>query len=276
MPAQTFQSILAAAVAELAETGYVSEDRLAFWQRRLREAAEAVMMSDVQLEQMLRDSLVTTYRRLVDQGVAYRHHPQVAKGTIDRVRPKLRAELDRRILAAADLIKLDRKNAVEQTLRRFAGWSTSIPAGGATDLSGRAQKASIGKALKQLPYERRRLLIDQGHKLVASIHEIIAVDGGAIAGEWNSHWREAGYNFRPAHKVRDKRIYLVRGNWAQEKGLVKPGPDGYTDSITKCAEEPFCRCYMRWFYNLAQLLPFRMLTPKGEEALEAARARRAA
>jgi hypothetical protein len=62
----------------------------------------------------------------------------------------------------------------------------------------------------------------------------------------------------------------VRGCWAVEKGLIKPGPAGYTDEITRPAEEPFCGCYYRYLYNLRDL-PANMLTEKGKEALQAAR-----
>jgi hypothetical protein len=57
--------------------------------------------------------------------------------------------------------------------------------------------------------------------------------------------------------------------------LVKPGPDGYYDDITKVGEEVSCSCQAEWIYGLRSL-PEDMLTKKGEESLAEARAKIAA
>jgi hypothetical protein len=129
----------------------------------------------------------------------------------------------------------------------------------------------VRKSLAQLPFEQRRVLIDQGHKLTSSINDVVARDGGAIAAIWHSHWRQQNYNYRPDHRDRDLRTYLVRGSWAQKGGLVVPGDPGYTDDITQPAEEPFCRCYWQYLYSLRQL-PIEMLTKKGQLELQRAKA----
>ena len=61
-------------------------------------------------------------------------------------------------------------------------------------------------------------------------------------------------------------MYLIRGSWAQEKGLVKPGPVGYTDQITAPGEEVFCRCSLVYIYSI-RALPDDMLTAAGRAAL---------
>lgn len=270
----SFQETLTEAMREMADTGYVSEERVAYWQRRLREAAEAMMASDVQVEQMLRDGLRTIYERELASGI-YRHNPGLSRFTIDQIKPKLRPELDRRIQASIDLIKLNRPQSVDLMIRRFVGWSTSIPAGGSNQTERQKEKARIKGPLKDQSYEVRRLLIDQGAKMVSSINEIVAADGGAIAAIWHSHWRERSYNYRVKHKDRDLHYYLIRGSWAQVAGLIKPDGYGYTDQITRPAEEVFCRCYYQYVYNLRQL-PEDMLTVKGREALAQAKATREA
>ena len=131
-------------------------------------------------------------------------------------------------------------------------------------------KTGIRKSLAQLPFEERRVLIDQGHKLSASLSEILALEGGAIAGEWHSQWRRAGYNYREDHKERDMQVYTIRNNWAMQKGLMKAGPCGYTDDITAAGEEVFCRCSIRYLYNIRDL-PETMLTAKGAAALKEVR-----
>lgn len=268
---ETLYDVVTAAVADLSEHGFDSTERVAAWERRIKAAAERTLAPAGLMEQMLREAMVASYRRLVDRGDVLKMHPGVAVYTLNRVRHSLRAELDRRILASANLIKLNREEAIQKTLRRFSGWSTSIPKGGSDAVNRRATNKEIRKALTGLPFVERRVLIDQGHKLTASINEIIAKDGQALAGRWRSNWRQPGYDYREDHKERDDQVYAVRGSWALDKGLIKPGPAGYYDEVTAVAEEPFCRCYVVWLYNLRDL-PKEMLTRKGADELEKARA----
>lgn len=266
----SFYDVLTQAINEIAEHGYDSPERIAYWQDQLRRAAERTMRPQHTIAKMLRDALDGIYRKLVEKQGALRFHPGVARFTLERLRPQLRGELDRRILASADLIRLNRKNAIEKTLQRFAGWSTSIPKGGSSQVNRAETKRRIRKSMRGLPFEERRVLIDQGHKLTAAISQTIAQGGGAIAGTWRSNFRQPGYDYRPDHKERDGEVYALRGNWAMDGGLMKAGPAGYYDQITAVGEEPFCRCYMIWIYNLRDL-PDDMLTVKGRRELEAVR-----
>jgi hypothetical protein len=265
--AASFYQVLTEAVSDVASHGYDDATRIARWVRLIREAAELRLGPAYLMEERLRVSLNAVYRRMVEQGKLAKYHPGVAKFTLDKVRSHLRAELDRRILASANLIRLNREEAIAKTLRRFEGWSTSIPAGGSNITERRETKSDIRRALAQLPFEERRVLIDQGHKLRASLSEILAKDGQALAARWCSQWRTLGYNYREDHKDRDQKVYLLRGNWALNKGLAKVGSAGYYDDVTAAGEEINCRCYIVWVYNLRDL-PKDMLTEKGREELE--------
>jgi hypothetical protein len=219
---------------------------------------------------MLRDGLAAIYTRLIEKGGISRMNPGVSRFTLEHVKPRLRAELDRRILASADLIKRNRTEAIEKTLHRFQGWATSIPVGGTPAGEKADTKTAIRKSLAQLPFEERRVLIDQSRKLTSALSAVLAEGSGAIAAIWHSKWRRAGYKFRPDHKERDNNIYLIRDSWAHEKGLVKPGEAGYTDQITKPAEEIFCSCDYQYVYSLRGL-PDDMITEKGRDELDRVR-----
>ena len=263
-----FFETLTAAINDVIEHGYDTQARVDYWIEQIRAAAIASLVPEHVLEQSLRDTLSTIYKRLVERGHVFRYVPDVSKFTLERVKPHLRAELDRRIMASANLIRLNRQASIEKTLQRFQGWSTSIPTGG-TDAAARVEvKTSIRRALAQLPFEERRVVIDQGHKLTSAINEIVAVDGGAIAAEWRSHWKQAGYNYRVDHKDRDLKVYAIRGSWAIERGLINKGA-GYTDEMTKPGEEVFCRCFYRYITTLGALSRARpdMLTQKGQDEL---------
>ena len=266
----SFFDVVTAAIKDITENGFDRPGRLEYWSGQLREAALRSMLPLWRMEQMLRLGLGAVYQRLIERGGVASYHPGIERFTIQRLAPRLRGELDRRILASADLIKLNREQSIAKTLQRFQGWATSVPAGGSETVDRRGTGAVIRKALASLPFEERRVLIDQGHKLTASINNVIATDGGAIALIWKSHWRQAGYNYREDHKERDGQVYAIRGNWAMAKGLMKAGAAGYYEDITAVGEEIFCRCYAQYLYGIRQL-PKDMITKKGAEALAAVR-----
>lgn len=266
-----FREVLTSAVGDMILHGYDNQERLEYWTQKLREAAQADLPSPKVLEQRMKRAMETIYKRVTSKTALKRRHPQVSLFTLKQIEPKLRPELTKRILASTQLIKLNRQQAIEKTLQRFSGWATSIPEGGSKVVERAEVKADIEKPLKQQKYEERRLDIDQGHKLMASIDAVIAEQTDAIAGMWRSHWRQANYDYREDHKERDQKVYAIRGNWAMEKGLMNKGA-GYLDEMTQAGEEPFCRCYVVYFQNLRDL-PDDMLTAKGRKLLDETRIR---
>lgn len=267
MPTDDFYTVLTAAITDLAEFGFDSIERVSKWTAALRAAAERSMISPIALEQMLRDGLASIYKKMVDEGDIVRFNPGVARFTLEQVKPKLRAELERRIFASADLIKLNRKQSIDDTIQRFQGWATSVPQGGSDVTRKQDTKDSVRKSLASLPFEERRVIIDQGHKLVSSLNDILATDGGAIAAVWRHH--HVTYP-RPEHVKRDGDVFLIRGSWAHKRGFVKPGKPGYTDQIEKPGEKIFCRCTYTYYFGLRELPP-NMLTKKGAADLERVR-----
>ncbi len=264
---RAFAETVTAAVNDLIERGYESKEQLGAWLTRLNAAARDALVPESELVRSLRGSLLFEYDRALRPARLVQTHPGVSAFTLQKVKPALRAELDRRILASASLIKLNREASIQRTLQRFAGWATSIPAGGTEVAKRKKVKDEVKRAIGGLPFIERRVVIDQGHKLVAAINDIVATDGGAIAGVWSSHWREAGYDYRPEHKARDGKVYLIRDSWAVKDGYVKKSGVEYLDEITQPGEEVSCRCYVRYVYSLRDL-PRDWLTVKGREALK--------
>jgi hypothetical protein len=271
----SFHEVLTAAVRDISENGFDDVGRLDDWLRRLRFAAVADLPSSEEMQNRMQLAMQTVFNRTFSKSAALKYHPGVPRFTIERLKPFARAELDRRIQASAKLIKLNKEQAIEKTLQRFSGWATSIPDQGSRVVDKVDVKEHIAKPIKQVSYEYRRVSIDQGAKLVAAVNEVVAQQAGVIAYRWRSHWRQAGYDYRPDHKERDNKIYLVRGSWAQDQGLVKAGEAGYYDEITAAAQEVFCRCYVVALYALREL-PEEMLTAKGKTLLEETRIKRPA
>ena len=269
MPRQTLEQIITEAINDLAEHGFDSTDRLTEWERRISEAIAMTIGSPGEVNEQFRRQMRDIFDRIVGGGIGSAH-PGVSRFTLQNVAGRLHGELDRRIMASANLIRLNREAAIQKTLQRFSGWASSVPVGGAAEINRRELKAEIARPMRQLPFIERRVLIDQGHKLNASISATIASDNGAIAFTWRSRWRQANYNYREDHKERDGQVYLIRNSWAHKQGLVKPGLAGYSDTISQPAEEIYCRCTAQYLYSL-RFIPEEMLTKKGKEAISKVR-----
>lgn len=266
-----FYRVIAAAIADMAIHGYDSEDRVTMWAQRIRAATISSLRPESELRAMLERQFGQVYSNMVTRGRLLKLHPGIARFTLEWIKPKLHAELERRIMSSASLIKLNRVAMIEKTQQRFRGWATSVPIGGSKAVNKRDTSADIKKAMGQLPFEERRVIIDQSHKFTATLSNIVAVDAGAIAAIWHSHWRQAGYNYREDHKERDEKVYLIRGSWAQQKGYVKPGNVGYLEDITQPGEEVYCRCNASYIYALRDL-PATMVTKRGQDELDRVRA----
>jgi hypothetical protein len=264
--ASNFYQVINDAITDIEANGFDSQSRIDGWMDRIETAARAAMLPEFAIQATMSDALASIWKRAVERGGVLKMHPGVSRFSLEHIKPRLRSELDRRVMASAQLIKLNRQQSIAKTLQRFSGWATSVPAGGSRAVDKPEVRDDLKKALRSLPYEERRVAIDQGHKLVATINDIVAVDSGAIACEWHSHYRQPGYNARPDHKERDGRVYLIRGNWASAQGLVKPGAAGYSDEITQPGEEVFCRCNYRYIYSVRGL-PDDMVTAKGREVV---------
>lgn len=269
----TFNEVLAQAIADFAEHGYDDAERLVRWQMALKAAAQREMKSEQDMVQKMRRGLGKIFEKMVEQEQILTKTNGINRFTLGNLKPELRNVFQRRLLASVDLIKLNREQVMAKTLQRFSGWATSIPPGGSEEAQKKETKDRVRKGMAGLKFEERRVLIDQGNKLVSALNQTLAEGAGAIAAIWHSHYHQSNYNYREDHKERElksKRLpFVVRGNWAIEKGLMKLAGSKYTDAMTQPAEEPFCRCYYEWIYSLRDL-PVAMLTDKGKAALKGA------
>lgn len=267
-----YYEVITEAVKDIAQNGYDSEERIQYWSEQIRLAAEKSLKSQAEIDANIREVMMSVYVSAVNKEKILRLNPGVSAFTLSQIKPKLHAELNRRIAASVNLIKLNRDESIAKTQSRFRGWATSVPAGGSDNVDKLAEKKTLRKALSTLPFEERRVVIDQSAKLFSAINTTVAVDGGAIAAVWHSHAGQRGYAGRPAHNARDGKVFLVRDSWAAQRGYVKPGGHEYTDEIEQPAEFIFCKCHYQFLFSL-RALPKECLTAKGEKALAEARAK---
>lgn len=259
---KAFRALLIEGLRHFSQRGYRSEAELQEWIMRLHAALEREVPSDDESKQMLGRVLGRVFERDLKSGIAKRV-PGVSRYTLDRVAPNLRAELDRRIFAGADLIRLRKREAIDTTLARFSGWASSVPPAGTFDFSERAQSKRIAKDITQLKFEWRRLAIDQGHKLSAAVTHTVAMGEGAIGGVWHDRGEDdPNYDADPHHLARSGKWFLLRESWAMEQGLIRRGSAPYYDDIDAVAQRPYCSCWMTWETSPGGL-PSEMLTAKG-------------
>ena len=262
-----FRTLLLEALKHFQENGFTSASDLTDWLLTLRYALEKELPTDEASRKEIAAVLQRVYGRDLRSGIVQRV-PGVSRYTIDRIAPQLRAELDRRIFASADLIRLNKKAAVEKTLQRFSGWTTSQPPGG-SKTPVRQVAAEILKPSRQLKFERRRVAIDQGHKLSASISHVVAIGSGAIGCIWHDRGEhDRGYDARPEHLARSGKLFLLSDSWAIDQGLVKRGSAPYYDDLEdQAAVLPYCSCYVTWL-TAPRDLPAELLTAKGRAFVE--------
>jgi hypothetical protein len=259
----TFQQVLTLAVRDISRKGYTSPEQVRDWTRRLRQSAQAEMLSDRDAQAMISRSLDAVYQRNIVRGGIESTVPGVGRFKLQSVAPEARAELDRRVAIYMSLIKLNREQAIDATARRFEGWTSSIPMGGSDVVDTRSIKAAIAKPTQQSRFEARRVAIDQGAKFVSSLSEIVAKGSDALAGRWRHIRPRAGYESRPEHVARNNEWFIVPDSWALREGYIRRGLPTI-DDVERPAELPFCSCQYVWAIDLEDL-PEEMLTAKGRE-----------
>jgi hypothetical protein len=187
-----------------------------------------------------------------------------------------------------DKIQAQKKNAVENygreaalylngemaafraRLAEFLGMAFS---GNANPGELKSKVTGIKRAFRDLTKWDRFFSTIKNNSFPSAINRTFSFEGNPLAARWSySPLDEAG-EFRNVYSHKDlaDRIYAIRGNWALERGLMKPGAYGYVEDAPAPGEEFDCMCRFQFIYNLRSL-PESMLTPKGESELARAKA----
>jgi hypothetical protein len=156
-------------------------------------------------------------------------------------------------------------NQLRDMLQRFLH---CVSTDGPANKEAKREITTIKKAFRDLIKWDRFFSTVKAGSFVAAVRRTIELEGNPLAAIWRYSPMDEQGEFRNAysHKDLDGRIYSVRGNWALEKGLMKPSPDGYIDAIAQPHEDFDCMCRYQWIYNLRSL-PESMLTEVGRTQL---------
>jgi hypothetical protein len=132
---------------------------------------------------------------------------------------------------------------------------------------------AIKRAFRDLTKWDRFFSTVKNNSFPSAINRTFSFEGNPLAVKWSYSSLDETGEFRNvySHKELADRLYAIRGNWALEKGLMKPGPHGYVEDAPVPGEEFDCMCRYQFIYNLRGL-PESMLTPKGSSELARAQA----
>lgn len=257
-----YYQVLAAALADFEIHGFDSQERLDHWLDELEEAARGSWVDEETIKRDLVKHLHTVLDRTLKGRQFSKAHAGLQPFRLQHIKPKLHAELQNRIIASTNLIKLNRAESIARARARLAGWMSSIPPGGKTGEDFKESTKTVRRGIAGETFIERRVIIDQGHKLNAAINDIVAVDGGAIIATWRHvHRGLPSYHPRPEHVARDGKVFVIPGNWALKEGLMKPAGHQFTDEIEQPGEFVYClpgdtripfadgvrKAYRRWY-----------------------------
>ncbi len=144
-----------------------------------------------------------------------------------------------------------------------------VPMGGTKDKEIKGRIAEIKKELRPLAQWDRLFYARKAMCFPAEVEFLFFLEGNPIAAIWhyNPIDEQIDYPKTYNHKQRDELVYAVRSNWAITKGLMKAGPNGYLDEISRPSQEIGCMCHLQWLYSVSHL-PTDMVTKKGFSELK--------
>ncbi len=234
-------------------TGGVDMDLIRTWLPQLRGTLTSAFPSDDEIMAEVARIMGARFRAGL-KSLPKRHKMHIGRPGSEIIAEQYRPMLRERIRASAELIKLNRDEEIERQLRRFAGWATgSLPSQAKRSDKGELAKG-VTKALQQDTFERRRVCIDQGHKLIAAVDDVIALEHGAIAKKWRHVIPHAGYQSREEHLERDGVVYAVKGNAMLEAGRMRKAGRPYAEDLDEQpAVAPYCQCFWEAIYDLEDL-----------------------
>ena len=144
-----------------------------------------------------------------------------------------------------------------------------VPMGGTKDKEIKSRIGEIKKELRALAKWEQLFYVHKAMCFPAEVEFLFSLEGNPIAAIWhyNPIDEQTDYPKTYDHKQRAELVYAVRDNWAITKGLMKVGPNGYLDEISRPSQEIGCMCRLQWLYSISRL-PTNMVTEKGVSELK--------
>lgn len=222
----------------------------------------------------LRNEYKKTYYKYKNGGYA-KFHSGIKPYRIESLSPQYRKEVQNAVDNSIGLIKTQNLEFLQEVQNKIRNWSTiptpetrgQIP-GEKKDIS-TALNTYIKKIPKRYDTKKHRdmILRDQSRKLVSSMNNITAKNGGAIGFIWHNRrdnrvvGNPSGKYPKPTklhgdHWDRENKFYILKSSWAITKGLIKKTKNVIFDIDIKDGipgVAPDCRCYAEYVYNIEDI-----------------------
>jgi len=273
MDAKPLADAINAAINELLKNGW-TPSLIKCWRDELERVLDEEAMSPIDAG----DAVQRYYQNYLDRIIEVKGLPfrsivssddkQAAgitgigmEGKFELLLPKIRSAFDSCVNDVKAHAGQFRQRELLAALNTFEQWALSIPLGGTKEKSFRDEARSVRLELKSFSKWDKYFAQVKSRNFMNEINRIIAEFNGAIAARW--HFRSLCEE--PMHKERDGEIYLIRGNWASEKGFIDDHKTKFTESLSLPGNDG-CMCSYCHLSGLRDL-PAELLTPKGKDAL---------
>jgi len=157
----------------------------------------------------------------------------------------------------------DQMRQFDAMLREFLA---AVPDRGTKDKAIIGKIAAIKSEVRALAKWDRLFALYKANSFSAEVEYIfVLARDKPLAATWEYSPLDAQGEYQKTydHQQRDRRVYVVRGNWATEEGLMKVGAGEYLDEISRPGQDVGCTCSLQWITSLASV-PAEMLTVKGQ------------
>jgi hypothetical protein len=144
-----------------------------------------------------------------------------------------------------------------------------VPVGGTKENAIRRRITGIKREILPLAKWDQRFYTHKAMSFPSEVEFIFCLEGNPVAAIWHYNpLDEQGIDPKiQNHKQRDSLVFAVRDNWAIIKGLMRVGPNGYLDEVSRPSQEAGCMCRLQWVYSINRL-PANMVTEKGHSELK--------
>ena len=144
--------------------------------------------------------------------------------------------------------KLYREDQLARFRQMVSEFLEEVPIGSSKDKALKQKITKIKSEIRSLAKWDKLFWTYKASSFPTELEYIFQLESNPIACVWNYNRSDEVGEYRKTydHRQRDGHVYAVRGNWAIEKGLMRAGPHGYVDEISRPCQEVGCMCRLVW------------------------------
>ena len=126
-----------------------------------------------------------------------------------------------------------------------------VPAGGRKDAEFKKRITKVKRNARWVIKWGRTFCYQHQKSYSSELNHFEAMMDDSIAARWHNSNKMEDYEDFPEcgyHKVRDRKVYAIKGNLALASGEMKLGQDGYLDDLDLPGYALNCECHLDYIY----------------------------